>query len=61
MSFLSFLKEFFTEKQIDASVYESYLVSVLEDNTDDIEKVETLTDILSSLIEVSFCIKIYDY
>jgi hypothetical protein len=54
MSFSSFLTEFFTDKQIDASVYESYLVSVLEDNTDDTEKVETLTDILSSLIEVSF-------
>jgi hypothetical protein len=57
MSFSNFLKEFFTEKQIDAGVYESYLVSILEDNTDDSEKVETLTDILLSFIDVSINIE----
>lgn len=52
MTFSQFLLEFFSEKQIDASVYENYVISVLEDNTEDSEKIETLTDIFSSLIDV---------
>lgn len=50
--FSAFLIEFFTEKQIDASVYESYVISILEEETDESETIEALSDILASLIDV---------
>lgn len=50
--FSEFLIELLTEKQIDASVYENYVIGILEEDTDESEKSETLTDIFASLIDV---------
>jgi hypothetical protein len=49
--FSEFLKTKLKSFKIDTSVYHSYLLSILEDNSiDDDEKRETVTDIISSLI-----------
>ncbi|XP_070493014.1 coiled-coil domain-containing protein 43 [Chironomus tepperi] len=49
--FDNWLKTRLKELKIDVSVYLSYIVGILEDSIDEEEKRETLTDIISSLIE----------
>uniref|UniRef100_A0A336MK99 Coiled-coil domain-containing protein 43 n=1 Tax=Culicoides sonorensis TaxID=179676 RepID=A0A336MK99_CULSO len=53
-TFQKYLKQKLKEIQLDESVYTEYIMSILEDESSDDEKRETLTDVLSGVLESNF-------
>lgn len=49
-SFQKYLKQKLKEIQLDESVYTEYITSILEDETSDDEKRETLEEVLSGVL-----------